>query len=174
MKYLFIERPADHPATTHSRMSDGKTGHLVELPDSAVIHGPGQFVDPAGFEIIQPQENLESLKAAALEKQDSEFAAALAAGIEVGGISLGAEEHDRNAFVQMLVLLQEAERINQRQEKVKIRDAKGTVRELTVAQARSILVGYGAAYQALWLNRAERHAAIVAAKTAGELEALTV
>ncbi len=77
----------------------------------------------------------------------------------VGGtITLAAGEKDRALFSQALILFREAEDLQPdetakaayRESEVTLADSAGATHTLTIAQARALLVSYGAAYHALW------------------------
>ena len=79
-------------------------------------------------------------------------------GITVNGIRLAASEQDRSLFAQGLILLREAENLQPdepsktafRASMQTIADADGNMHTMNVMDLRSLLVAYGAAYQAMW------------------------
>ena len=98
----------------------------------------------------------------------------LAQGITVGGLTLRCEESDRNAFSQLLVMLAEAERLGQLPPQVPAADRTNTVHTMPVADLRALLVGYGAAYQAMWVQKVATHNAIEAAGTVDSVTAVAI
>jgi hypothetical protein len=89
----------------------------------------------------------------------------LAHGITVGERTLRCEESDRNAFSQLLVMLAEAERLGQLPATIPITDRSGQMHLLSVPDLRLLLLAYGNAYQSLWTQKAQYHAAIEQAET---------
>ena len=89
----------------------------------------------------------------------------LAQGITVGARTLRCEESDRNAFSQLLVMLAEAERLGQLPTTIPITDRSGQIHMLSVPDLRLLLLAYGNAYQSLWTQKAQYHAAIEQAET---------
>ena len=86
-------------------------------------------------------------------------------GITVGVRTLRCEESDRNAFSQLLVMLAEAERLGQLPASIPITDRTGQIHLLSVPDLRLLLLAYGNAYQSLWTQKAQYHAAIEQAET---------
>jgi hypothetical protein len=86
-------------------------------------------------------------------------------GITVGERTLRCEESDRNAFSQLLVMLAEAERLGQLPTSIPITDHAGQIHLLSVPDLRLLLLAYGNAYQSLWTQKAQYHAAIEQAET---------
>jgi hypothetical protein len=86
-------------------------------------------------------------------------------GITVGERTLRCEESDRNAFSQLLVMLAEAERLGQLPTTIPITDYAGQIHMLSVPELRLLLLAYGNAYQSLWRQKAQYHAAIEQAET---------
>lgn len=70
--------------------------------------------------------------------------------VEVGGLTLRAEQEDRQRFVELLTLLREAEGLGMLPATTLISDAAGVAHDLPTATVRQLLVGYGAALQARW------------------------
>lgn len=180
MKHLFIQLPPGHPAATHVRRSDSAPGLLAEAPDDAVIHGPGEFVDPAGFSTPQPPIDLEAARAEALAAVDQDHDETLAAGVKVGGLTLAAAPADQAAFSNLLALLREAHELQPNATAKAaflatpqvITDRDGTPRTMpSIPALRQLLVAYGAAVRDLWTARATRRAAIIAATNKEELAA---
>jgi hypothetical protein len=120
------------------------------------------------------QIQLRKAKAIRRQQLEHEWKQRLAAGITIGSITLRCEEADRNAFSQLLVLLGEAERIDQLPAAVPIIDRIGTVHTLSVVDLRATLLGYGSAYQALWLQKVTFHAAIELATTPAAVSAVSI
>jgi hypothetical protein len=89
----------------------------------------------------------------------------LAHGITVGVRTLRCEESDRNAFSQLLVMLAETERLRQLPTTIPITDHAGQIHMLNVPDLRLLLLAYGNAYQSLWTQKAQLHAAIEQADT---------
>jgi len=79
--------------------------------------------------------------------------------VEVGGLTLRAEDTDRALFTQLLVMLNEAERFGMLPETTAISDNDGALHELPTNTVRQILVGYGAALQTEWIAAAKLTAA---------------
>jgi hypothetical protein len=86
-------------------------------------------------------------------------------GITVGVRTLRCEESDRNAFSQLLVMLAEAERLGQLPTTIPITDYAGQIHQFSVPDLRLLLLAYGNAYQSLWTQKAQYHAAIEQAET---------
>ena len=84
-------------------------------------------------------------------------------GITVSGITLAAADKDRSLFAQGLILLREAENLQPDEESKAafrasmqtIADASGVTHTMNVTDLRTLLVAYGAAYQALWTAAAQ-------------------
>jgi hypothetical protein len=89
----------------------------------------------------------------------------LAHGITVGERTLRCEESDRNAFSQLLVMLSEAERLEQLPTSIPITDRSGQIHMLSVPDLRGLLLAYGNAYQSLWAQKAQYHTAIEQVET---------
>ena len=70
--------------------------------------------------------------------------------VDVGGLTLRAEQEDRQRFVELLTLLREAEGLGMLPATTLISDAAGVAHDLPTATVRQLLVGYGAALQARW------------------------
>ena len=98
----------------------------------------------------------------------------LSQGITVGGLTLRCEESDRNAFSQLLVMLAEAERLGQLPPQVPVADRTNAVHTLPVGDLRALLVAYGAAYQAMWVQKVATHNAIEAAGTVDAAAAVAI
>ena len=120
------------------------------------------------------------LKAQKLERIDGDYAAALAAGVTVGGITLAAEEGDQNIFSRFLTMLATAEGL-QADDATKaafcasmqtVADHSGAPHSMTVTDLRGLIVQYGAAVQALWTTKATRRAQAAAAITVAALNAI--
>ena len=105
----------------------------------------------------------------------------LAAGIEVGGITLAATENDQAAFTRLLTLLREVESL-QPDETARaaflgspqvITDMRGLPRtQPSVGALRQLLVAYGAAIRDLWTAYAAKRASAEAATSQTELDAI--
>jgi len=99
---------------------------------------------------------------------EADYAATLSAGITVGGIALAAEANDQAKFSQLVTLLREAEeqcpddaaKAAFRASTTKIADIHNTLHELTITEARALIVQYGTAVNALWTEYANRRAAL--------------
>jgi hypothetical protein len=92
----------------------------------------------------------------------------------VGGMTLRCQETDRNAFSQLLVMLAEAERLDQLPESISVTDRSGQIHMKTVEELRGLLLAYGSAYQALWVQKAQYHAAIEQATSLEVLHAISI
>lgn len=119
---------------------------------------------------------LRERKIAALEKA---YAASLAAGITVNGVTLAATEQDQNTFTRLMVLLNTqvlslsgdaltAFLASQQT----ITDNAGVPHAMSVSELRALLVGYGQAIAAMWGTMAAKRAAAQTATTIDELDAL--
>ena len=84
----------------------------------------------------------------------------LSAGIALGAVTLRCGESDRNAFSQLLVMLAEAERLGPLPAGVPVTDRAGQLHTFAVPDLRALLLAYGAAYQSLWIRKAQIHSAI--------------
>lgn len=116
----------------------------------------------------QPQLNylqIRSAKVARRQQLESTWEKRLTHGITVGERTLRCEESDRNAFSQLLVMLAEAERLGQLPTSIPITDRGGQIHLLSVPDLRLLLLAYGNAYQSLWTQKAQYHAAIGQAET---------
>lgn len=88
---------------------------------------------------------------------------ALVGGLTVGTLTLACKDKDRAMFAQMLTLLREAENLQPdeaskeafRTSMQTIADADGNTHTMNVTDLRTLLVAYGAAYQALWTAAAQ-------------------
>jgi hypothetical protein len=98
----------------------------------------------------------------------------LAHGITVGERTLRCEESDRNAFSQLLVMLAEAERLGQLPASIPITDRTGQIHLLSVPDLRLLLLAYGNAYQSLWTQKAQYHAAIEQAETVEAVNQISI
>jgi hypothetical protein len=101
---------------------------------------------------------------AAIARIQGTFAARIRKGIEVGGITLRADDADRSAFAQLLVMLGEAERAGALPAQVVIADREGATHALTPATVRSLLAQYGMIYHSLWLQRVNLENAVKGAQ----------
>lgn len=99
----------------------------------------------------------------AIARIEGAFAARIRQGITIGGVTLRAADTDRTAFTQLLTMLNEAERVGMLPPTTTITDKDGVPHELPTAQVRALLVQYGAAYQALWLQKVEMEGEVKAA-----------
>jgi hypothetical protein len=108
---------------------------------------------------------LRSARIARRRLLESTWKRRLAHGITVGERTLRCEESDRNAFSQLLVMLAEAERLGQLPTTIPITDHAGQIHMLSVPELRLLLLAYGNAYQSLWRQKAQYHAAIEQAET---------
>ena len=98
----------------------------------------------------------------------ADYNAQVAKGITVNGITLAAQKDDRDKFTQLIALLREAEELLPddaakaafRETIVAISDINNTVHEISVMQARQLIVQYGQAVNALWADYANRRAAL--------------
>lgn len=105
----------------------------------------------------------------------------LAAGVEIGGITLAAGDADQQAFTRLLTLLREAHELQPDAASKSafmntpqvITDIHGKPHTLPGVNAlRKLLVAYGAAIRDLWTTHATRKAAIRSATTRQELDAV--
>lgn len=118
------------------------------------------------------------MKAAKLAAAEAQYAKELADGITVNGITLAAQESDRNAFNQLITLLATAEGLLPEEQREAFRatdqtiaDKSGTTHTMTVTQVRQLVVAYGMAIQQGWVTFVARRAAVNAATTLSELDA---
>ena len=95
-------------------------------------------------------------------------------GITLGERTLRCEESDRNAFSQLLVMLAEAERLGQLPASITITDRSGQIHMLSVPDLRLLLLAYGNAYQSLWTQKAQYHAAIEQADTVEAVNQISI
>ena len=123
-----------------------------------------------------PTQYLEIRKANFARRQllESTWKQRMTQGITVGGLTLRCDEIDRNAFSQLLVMIAEAERLDQLPASVPVTDRSGQIHMKTVAELRGLLLAYGSAYQTLWVQKAQLHAAIEQAESMESLDAITI
>ena len=123
-----------------------------------------------------PTQYLEIRKANFARRQllESTWKQRMAQGITVGSLTLRCDEIDRNAFSQLLVMIAEAERLEQLPALVPVTDRSGQIHMKTVAELRGLLLAYGSAYQSLWVQKAQLHAAIEQAASVEALNAITI
>ena len=95
-------------------------------------------------------------------------------GITVGARRLRCEESDRNAFSQLLIMLAEAERLGQLPTTIPITDRSGQIHMLSVPDLRLMLLAYGNAYQSMWTQKAQLHAAIEQAETVEAVNQISI
>ena len=120
------------------------------------------------------------LKAQKLERIDGDYAAALAAGVTVGGITLAAKESDQNIFTRFLTMLATAESLQPTEEaKAAFRASSQTIADLagqphtmTVTELRGLIVQYGVSVQGIWTTKANRSGRASLATTVAELDAI--
>ena len=105
---------------------------------------------------------------------ESSWKQRLARGITVGERTLRCEETDRNAFSQLLVMLAEAERLGQLPATIPVTDHSGQIHMLSVPDLRLLLLAYGSAYQSLWSQKAQLHAAIEQAETVEAVNQISI
>jgi hypothetical protein len=123
-----------------------------------------------------PTQYLEIRKANFARRQllESTWKQRMAQGITVGGLTLRCDEIDRNAFSQLLVMIAEAERLEQLPALVPVTDRSGQIHMKSVAELRGLLLAYGNAYQSLWVQKAQLHAAIEQAESVEALNAINI
>ena len=117
---------------------------------------------------------LRSTKVARRQQLESTWEKRLAQGITASGLTLRCDETDRNAFSQLLVMLAEAERLDQLPASVPVTDRSGQIHMKSVAELRGLLLAYGNAYQSLWVQKAQLHAAIEQAESVEALNAINI
>ena len=117
---------------------------------------------------------LRSAKFARRKQLESSWEQRLTQGITVGGLTLRCQDADRSAFSQLLVMLAEAERLEQLPESIPVSDRSGQIHMKTVAELRGLLLAYGSAYQSLWVQKAQLHAAIEQAPNLDVLNAISI
>jgi hypothetical protein len=117
---------------------------------------------------------LRSARIARRRLLESTWKRRLAHGITVGERTLRCEESDRNAFSQLLVMLAEAERLEQLPTTIQISDHAGQIHMLSVPDLRLLLLAYGNAYQSLWTQKAQYHAAIEQAETVEAVNQISI
>jgi hypothetical protein len=123
-----------------------------------------------------PTQYLEIRKANFARRQllESTWKQRMAQGITVGGLTLRCDEIDRNAFSQLLVMIAEAERLGQLLALVPVTDRSGQIHMKSVEDLRVLLLAYGSAYQSLWVQKAQLHAAIEQAESVEALNAINI
>lgn len=117
---------------------------------------------------------LRSTKVARRQQLESTWVKRLTQGITVGSLTLRCQESDRNAFSQLLVMLAEAERLEQLPASVPVTDRSGQIHMKPVVELRGLLLAYGNAYQSLWVQKAQYHAAIEQATSLEVLHAISI
>lgn len=98
---------------------------------------------------------------------EADYRAKLAHGVTVNEVTLAADDSDRAKFSQFATLLREAEELKPEEERtafllstVKIVDIHNAVHELSVTEARALIVAYGMAAAALWVEFAQQREAL--------------
>ena len=104
-------------------------------------------------------------KANAIAGIELNYQNSLRKGITVNGITLGAQETDQAAFTKLLTLLQTAEGLQSdaiafKASPQSIADINGVVHTMSVTELRILIVQYGMAINALWINRTNQIAAL--------------
>lgn len=117
---------------------------------------------------------LRSAKFARRKQLESAWEQRLLQGISIGEIKLRCHDVDRSAFSQLLVMLAEAERMDQLPASVPVTDRGGQIHMLSVPNLRNLLLAYGSAYQSLWVQKAQFHAAIEQAETLEALNQISI
>ena len=117
---------------------------------------------------------LRSTKVARRQQLESSWEQRLTQGITVDSLTLRCQETDRNAFSQLLVMIAEAERLEQLPASVPVTDRSGQIHMKSVAELRGLLLAYGNAYQSLWVQKAQLHAAIEQAESVEALNAINI
>ena len=104
-------------------------------------------------------------KANAIADIELNYQNSLRKGITVNGITLGAQEIDQAAFTKLLTLLQTAEGLQADATAFKastqsIADIDGVVHTMSVTELRGLIVQYGMAINALWVERTNKIASL--------------
>ena len=94
-----------------------------------------------------------------------EYQNSLKKGITVNDITLAAQDADQNAFTKLLTLLQTAEGLQADTTAFKaspqsIADINGKVHTMSVTELRILIVQYGMAINALWVDRTNKIASL--------------
>lgn len=194
MKYLVI--PAfDEKKATHKDGND-KLFMIVETSDNTKIRGKSILVDNLdGYTEVQSYTaqqaaELEVFKKEAIRKLENQSSKDLSKGVAVGNMTLGAKAEDMNAFTQGLVLLAAAESVsgisaqadggNQITDSTMISsvfgrgvvDTKGVLHDMTIQQYKQMALGYGLAIGTKEANVLAKVAAINAATSIKDVEAV--
>lgn len=175
MKYLFIPSPTG----SHVRRADETRGILVQATPNGVQQNPHiTYVDPLDFDEIVTNidilANVQYVKSEMINQVEQVWNDLVQNGIQVSSYTLRCAESDRNAFAQLLIMLNEAERVNSLPSTVPIIDASDTVHNLSVANARLLLVSYGLNYQNMWTTKVNTISLINNATTIEELNAINI
>ena len=107
---------------------------------------------------------------AILDALEADYNTQVAKGITVNGITLAAQKDDLDKFTQLIALLREAEELQPdeaakaafRASNTNITDIQNAVHEVTVTEARQLIVQYGQMVAVLWTNYANQRAALSA------------
>lgn len=145
------ERPAipDYDADTQKVEydKDANTYSVVQLSEEELQQVAANKVDIAEQEALMVEQQAAAEARQAVLDQ-------IAAGYDVDpeGFTLGLEDSDRNAFTQMLTLVQEAKALGLIDDTTPqtITDNTGTKQTVTTLRFRQIMVGYGFYYKTLW------------------------
>lgn len=106
---------------------------------------------------------------------DAAYEADRADGITVGQITLGGTKADQAEFTAQAVLLREAQELGliTGDTEQTVADVSGAILTMTTTQLRTLLVGYGSVLKAMWTQKKAKLAAIDAAQTKAEIDAIT-
>jgi hypothetical protein len=174
-----VNMPGDRPFGPIRYLHGADLVTAMEVADSAPVYGgrtalAGSLQDLLEAGVLVPAPlPLYVQRNKMLRETQAAFNKSISSGISAGGITLRAADADRTAFTQLLVMLAEAERQGALPATVSLADMSGNVHEMPTANARALLLSYGAQYQSLWTARALRVSSINAASTPEELAGLS-
>jgi hypothetical protein len=176
MKTILIPTSEDNPA---GFLHAGNPVLCQQVPDdyqtdpaSVVLQGSIQECVRNGTLSSRPLP-LHVLKNRKQAKWQSEFSKRIAAGITIEDITLRADESDRSAFSQLLVLLRESEIAGMSPETVQIADLTGSLHTVSIDAARRLLIAYGDQYHQIWASYMTFKKRIADASSNDELNAIT-
>lgn len=159
MRHLFI------PSPNGKQLLNGERGTLREIPDAAVISGTRPVLTTQdGVTDYVPPPPPTPTPPAPTAAQILQAAEKTGIPIPFGEftVTLACDEKARALFASALALYRAAEDLLPdeaaqaafRDSEVTFADASGTPHQLTITQARQLLVAYGLAYQTLWVAAA--------------------
>ena len=194
MKYLVM--PAfEEKKATHKDAND-KLFTIVEAPENTKIRGKAILVDSLdGYTELQAYvakiaSELEQFKKEVIRRVEGKNTQELNKGVSVGNMTLGAKAEDMNAFTQGLVLLAAAESLSGISAQADggnqvtgdtmisavfgrgVLDTKGAIHDMTINEYKQMALGYGMAIGSKEAEVLSKIAAINAASSKKEIEAL--